>query len=281
MQDAASRAADLRAQLQHHAHRYYVLDAPEIPDAEYDRLFQELQAIEAAQPELLAPDSPTQRVIGQVLEGLAPVRHAVPMLSIRTETDTSAAGAQAFDGRVRRELELDETAGAVEYAVELKFDGLAINLRYERGVLVQAATRGDGETGEDVTQNIRTVRPDPAAPDGLRRAAVLEVRGEVYMRRDDFERSTSASARRAARPSSTRATRRPARFGSSTRRVGGQAAELLRLRPGRHAGLGGSAHPCGRAGRPGWHGLPVCVERAVVAGADGLVTFHQRAWRRA
>ena len=93
MQDAASRAADLRAQLQHHAHRYYVLDAPEIPDAEYDRLFQELQAIEAAQPELLAPDSPTQRVIGQVLEGLAPVRHAVPMLSIRTETDTSAAGA--------------------------------------------------------------------------------------------------------------------------------------------------------------------------------------------
>lgn len=102
--DPARRAAELRAQLHHHAHRYYVLDAPEIPDAEYDRLFQELQAIEAAHPDLLTADSPTQRVLGQVLDGLTPVRHAVPMLSIRTETDTTAAGAEAFDARVRREL---------------------------------------------------------------------------------------------------------------------------------------------------------------------------------
>ena len=160
-ESAAERAAELRAVLQHHAHRYYVLDAPEIPDAEYDRLFQELQAIEAAHPELLTPDSPTQRVIGTVLDGFAPVRHTVPMLSIRTETDTTAGGAEAFDARVRRELGLDADAPPIDYACELKFDGLAVSLRYERGVLVQAATRGDGETGEDVTQNIRTIGAIP------------------------------------------------------------------------------------------------------------------------
>ncbi|HJV96315.1 MAG TPA: NAD-dependent DNA ligase LigA, partial [Albitalea sp.] len=186
MTTPAARAEQLRQQLQHHAHRYYVLDAPEIPDAEYDRLFQELQAIEAAHPELLTPDSPTQRVIGKVLAGFVPVRHAVPMLSIRTETDTEASGAQAFDARVRRELELTDADPPVEYAAELKFDGLAINLRYERGVLVQAATRGNGETGEDVTQNIRTIGQIPLRLLGVS-AAVLEVRGEVYMRRDEFD----------------------------------------------------------------------------------------------
>ena len=137
MKPQAQRAAELRATLQHHAHRYYVLDAPEIPDAEYDRLFQELQALEQAHPELRTPDSPTLRVGGRVLDGFEPVRHAVPMLSIRTETDTSAAGAEAFDARVRRELELADDAPPVEYAAELKFDGLAINLRYEHGVLVR------------------------------------------------------------------------------------------------------------------------------------------------
>ncbi len=183
---AATRAAELRAALNHHAHRYYVLDDPEVTDAEYDRLFAELQALESAHPDLLSADSPTQRVIGKVLEGFTPVRHAVPMLSIRTETDTTAGGAAAFDARVRRELELGDAQAPVEYAVELKFDGLAINLRYERGVLVQAATRGDGETGEDVTQNIRTIQQIPLRLVGSE-AAVLEVRGEVYLRRDDFE----------------------------------------------------------------------------------------------
>jgi len=184
-QSVAVRAAELRALLNHHAHRYYVLDDPEITDAEYDRLFAELQAFESEHPELLSADSPTQRVIGKVLEGFAPVRHAVPMLSIRTETDTTAGGAAAFDARVRRELELGGEQAPVEYAVELKFDGLAINLRYERGVLVQAATRGDGETGEDVTQNIRTIQQIALRLVGSE-AAVLEVRGEVYLRRDDF-----------------------------------------------------------------------------------------------
>ncbi|MBS0500519.1 MAG: NAD-dependent DNA ligase LigA [Burkholderiaceae bacterium] len=183
---SARRAAELRAALNRAAHQYYTLDAPELPDAEYDRLFRELQALEAAHPALRTPDSPTQRVGGSVLDGFAPVRHAVPMLSIRTETDTSAAGAQAFDARVRRELKLADDAPAIAYVAEPKFDGLAMNLRYEHGVLVQAATRGDGETGEDVTQNIRTIGQIPLRLTGDA-PAVLEVRGEVYMRRDDFE----------------------------------------------------------------------------------------------
>lgn len=194
----ASKIEAIRTLLHYHAHRYYTLDAPEIPDIEYDRLFGELQALEAAHPDLVTPDSPTQRVGGKMLDGFSPVRHAVPMLSINTETNTEPAGAQNFDARVRRALGLAEADPPVGYVAELKFDGLAMSLRYERGVLVQAATRGDGEVGEDVTQNIRTigqiplrlqdVRPDSRGPgQTLAVPAVLEVRGEVYMRRDDFE----------------------------------------------------------------------------------------------
>ena len=136
---APDRMARLRAQLQHHGHLYYVLDAPELPDAEYDRMFRELQALEARYPHLRAVDSPTQRVGGKPLAQFDSVRHVVPMLSIRTETDTEPTGAQAFDTRIRKELELLEVAPAVEYVTELKFDGLAMSLRYENGVLVQAA----------------------------------------------------------------------------------------------------------------------------------------------
>jgi DNA ligase (NAD+) len=176
----------LRAQLQMYGHQYYVLDEPTIPDAEYDRLFKELQALEAENPELLSADSPTQRVGGKPLAQFASVRHKIAMLSIRTETDTQSSGAQNFDARVRKELGLKADDPPVEYVAELKFDGLAMSLRYENGVLVQAATRGDGEVGEDVTQNIRTINqiplklPADAPP-------VMEVRGEVYMRRADFE----------------------------------------------------------------------------------------------
>ncbi|MDZ4122917.1 MAG: NAD-dependent DNA ligase LigA, partial [Hydrogenophaga sp.] len=190
----AQRATALREQLNHHAHLYYTLDAPELPDAEYDRLFRELQTLEAAHPELLAPDSPTQRVGGRVLDAFTPVRHAVPMLSINTETDTEPTGALNFDHRVRRALGLTEADAPLDYVAELKFDGLAMSLRYENGLLVQAATRGDGEVGEDVTHNIRTIGQIPLklqAPT-LPTASqpippVLEVRGEVYMRRDHFD----------------------------------------------------------------------------------------------
>ncbi|CAN5807055.1 NAD-dependent DNA ligase LigA [soil metagenome] len=185
--EVAREAAVLTEKLRHHAHLYYVLDAPALPDAEYDKLFQRLQAIEADHPELRTPDSPTQRVGGKVLEGFVKVRHTVPMLSIRTETDITSTGASAFDARVRRELGLAEDAPPIAYVCELKFDGLAINLRYENGVLVQAATRGDGEVGEEVAQNIRTVQQIPLRLAGEAPPPVVEVRGEVYMKRADFD----------------------------------------------------------------------------------------------
>ncbi|HSM22232.1 MAG TPA: NAD-dependent DNA ligase LigA [Rubrivivax sp.] len=283
--DIAHRAQALRALLQYHAHRYYVLDAPEIPDTEYDRLFQELQALEAAHPELLTPDSPTQRVLGQVLAGFTPVRHALPMLSIRTETDITAAGAQAFDARVRRELALTADAPAVDYAAELKFDGLAVNLRYEHGVLVQAATRGDGETGEDVTQNIRTLqqiplRLLPVALAGEGRGeggvpAVLEVRGEVYLRRDDFERMNE---RQREKGEKTFVNPRNAAAGAVRQLDPAIAAQ----RP-----LSFFAYGLGEVrgwAQPPTHsatldalaafGVPVCADRAVVQGAVGLAAFH-------
>ena len=271
---AARRAATLRALLHHHAHRYYTLDAPEIADAEYDRLFRELQAIEATHPELLTADSPTQRVIGRMLDGFMPVRHAVAMLSIRTETDTSAGGAEAFDARVRRELALAPEASPVAYVCELKFDGLAINLRYEQGVLVQAATRGDGETGEDVTQNIRTIGAVPLRLNGCI-APVLEVRGEVYLRRDDFAalnerqrergdksfvnpRNAAAGAVRQLDPAV--AAQRPLSFFAyGLGDVRGWAA------PDTHSRLLDALAAMG---------LPVNAERRVVHGAAGLTRFH-------
>ena len=282
---ASQRAAALREQLQQHAHRYYVLDEPSIPDAEYDRLFQELQAIEAEHPELLSADSPTQRVIGKVLDGFKAVRHTVPMLSIRTETDTESSGAISFDARVRRELELDESAPPIEYAAELKFDGLAINLRFEAGVLVQAATRGDGEKGEDVTQNIRTIAQIPLRLAGVD-AAVLEVRGEVYMRRADFDamnerqreliaqgaknektfvnpRNAAAGAVRQLDPAI--AAKRPLSFFAyGLGEVQGWGVDNSAL-PATHSALLDAL---------GAFGLPVSNERAVVQGAEGLVCFH-------
>jgi DNA ligase (NAD+) len=274
--DLAGRAAELRRLLHHHAHLYYVLDAPELPDAEYDRLYRELDAIESAHPELRTGDSPTQRVLGRVLDGFTPVRHVVPMLSIRTETDTTEGGALAFDARVRRELALGEGDAPVVYACELKFDGLAISLRYEAGVLVQAATRGDGETGEDVTQNIRTIGQVPLRLQGEAPPA-LEVRGEVYMRRDDFER---LNERQRARGEKTFVNPRNAAAGA-----------VRQLDPAIAAQRPLSFFAYGLGAVDGWpvpathsgvldalaaFGLPVCADRAVVQGAPGLVEFHQR-----
>ena len=272
----SQRAAELRALLRHHAERYYVQDKPEIADAEYDRLYQELESIEATHPQLVTPDSPTQRIVGAVLPGFAPVRHAVPMLSIRTETDTTAAGAEAFDARVRRELGLAADDGPIDYTCELKFDGLAINLRYEAGQLVQAATRGDGETGEDVTQNIRTLRKLPQRLKG-QRAAVLEVRGEVYLRRDDFE---ALNARQREQGGKTFVNPRNAAAGAvrqldpavaAARPLSFYAYGLGEVQgwdiPGTHVGLLDALERMG---------LPVNAERERVEGAPGLVAFHAR-----
>lgn len=180
------RVRELREIIDTHNYRYYVLDEPSIPDAEYDRLMQELLQIEAQHPELVTLDSPSQRVGAPPRSDLPPIKHAVPMLSILTETDTSESAVFNFDARIRRELELDENAAPVQYSAEVKFDGLAINLRYEHGVLVQAATRGNGEVGEDVTPNVRTIRSIPLRL--KENIPVLEVRGEILMRRADFER---------------------------------------------------------------------------------------------
>ncbi|GAA5160223.1 NAD-dependent DNA ligase LigA [Viridibacterium curvum] len=271
------RAAELRDTLHRYAHAYYTLDAPLVPDAEYDRLFRELQAIEAAHPALRTADSPTQRVGGAPLKELTPVRHVVPMLSIETETDTTEGGAIAFDARVRRKLERADDAPAIEYAAELKFDGLAMNLRYESGVLVQAATRGDGEVGEDVTHNVRTIGGIPLKLMGDA-PAVLEVRGEVYMRRDDFEklnerqraagektfinpRNTAAGAIRQLDPAIT--AQRPLSFFA----YGLGEVQGWSDMPATHAALEDALAT---------FGLPVCEHRVIAKGAAGLVEFHQR-----
>ncbi|HNH34926.1 MAG TPA: NAD-dependent DNA ligase LigA, partial [Rhodocyclaceae bacterium] len=221
-------------------------------------------------------DSPTRRVGGRPLPEFAPVRHAVPMLSIRTETDFGADGARNFDGRVRRALGLGDGDAPVEYAAELKFDGLAINLRYEQGVLVRAATRGDGETGEDVTQNVRTIH---AVPLRLRGAAppVLEVRGEAYMSRPDFN---AYNERQRARGLPTLVNPRNGAAGSIRQLDPKLAAErplsffaygLGDVQgwpvPGTHAAILDALHAMG---------MPVCAHRAVSVGPDGLVAFHAR-----
>jgi DNA ligase (NAD+) len=270
----------LRRKLHHHAHQYYVLDQPQIPDAEYDRLFRELQAIEAAHPELITPDSPTQRVGGKLLDHFASVRHAVPMLSIRTETDTEASGAENFDARVRKELGLSETDPPVEYVAELKFDGLALNLRYEQGVLVQAATRGDGETGEDVTQNIRTIGQIP-----LRLPAeappVLEVRGEVYMRRDDFERLNEAQRERGdktfvnPRNAAAGAVRQHDPNIAAQRPLSFFAYGLGEVTPPEQGGPAFTTHFGLLQTLKSW-GFPVAAQVVIAQGAPELIACHQR-----
>ncbi len=271
----SNRAAQLRKRIAEYDYWYYVKDAPRVPDAEYDKLFRELQSLEEQHPELRTVDSPTQRVGGKVLEGFVPVRHAVPMLSIRTETDISDEGALAFDARVRRELGLGDTDPPVKYCCELKFDGLAINLRYEQGVLVQAATRGDGETGEDVTQNVRTIGQIPLSVDkGC--PGVLEVRGEVYIARPDFERYNE----------------RQRELGMPTlvNPRNGAAGSIRQLDPALAARRPLKFFAYGLGDVQGWDwrtthkevldqleawGFPVNSERKVVSGAQGLVDFHR------
>jgi DNA ligase (NAD+) len=276
----------LRELLHQHAHRYYVLDAPEIPDAEYDRLFRQLQQLEAEHPELRSPDSPTQRVGGATLDGFTKVKHRVPMLSIRTETDTEPSGALNFDARVRRELGLAESQPPVEYVAELKFDGLAINLRYEHGVLVQAATRGDGEVGEEVTQNIRQVGqiplrlPKDAPP-------VLEVRGEVYMRRDDFEKLNERQREKIARGAKNEKT-----FVNPRNAAAGAVRQLdpaiARQRPLSFFAYGWGELSPPEDGGPQFEthyqalltlrswGFPVHQDTSQVTGAAELVAFYKR-----
>lgn len=179
--EAQSRAEELRRLIEHHNYRYYVLDEPEVPDAEYDRLMRELEKIESAYPELVTPDSPTQRVSGTPQKGFKTVRHRVPMLSLGNAfSDEEVAD---FHRRVEQGLERNDVC----YAAEPKLDGVAISLTYEDGFLTTAATRGDGERGEDVTANVRTIRAVPLRLQGDGWPVLLEVRGEIYMPRAGFD----------------------------------------------------------------------------------------------
>jgi len=262
--ETAQRAQTLRDQLNHHSYLYYVLDAPEIPDAEYDRLFRELQALEAQYPELLTTDSPTQKVGGKALDVFAPVRHAVPMLSIETESDATPAGAANFDQKVRKKLGLNDTDPPIEYAAELKFDGLAINLRYENGVLVQAATRGDGETGEDVSANVRTIRNIPLKLAGENSPAVLEVRGEALMKHADFERYNDKQRAQGKAPlvnPRNGAAQRPLTFFAY-----GIGQTTGWKTPATHSDILDALAKMG---------FPVSNERMTGYGADALVAFHR------
>ena len=267
--DGKARAEWLRDELNRHSHAYYVLDNPSIPDAEYDQLFRELQQLEAQHPDLIFPDSPTQRVGGDPLPEFNQVQHDVPMLSINN--GFSEEDVHNFDRRVHEGL---ETNRAVPYACELKFDGLAINLRYEQGVLVLASTRGDGFTGEDVTANIRTVRSIPLKLQTNHPPALIEVRGEVLMFKADFaklnQRQREANQKEFANPRNAAA--------GSLRQLDSRitAQRSLRFFAYGIGSLEGAAMPTQHSALLDWYqtmGITVCAERTVVSDAHGLLSF--------
>ncbi|RKP54646.1 NAD-dependent DNA ligase LigA [Pararobbsia silviterrae] len=262
----------LRAEIERNNYAYYVLDAPELPDSAFDALYRELEHIEAEHPELVTPDSPTQRVGGQAAAGFTPVTHAVPMLSLNNGFEDEDI--VAFDRRCAEGLKHEGTP--VEYSAELKFDGLAISLRYVNGVFEQAATRGDGATGEDVTANVRTIRSLPLRLKGAQVPAVLEVRGEVLMFKRDFaklnERQRAAEQKEFANPRNAAA--------GSLRQLD---SKITASRPLSFFAYGigvleGAAMPDTHEALLAWYtalGIPVCPERAVVEGADGLLAFFR------
>jgi len=259
------KALRLREAIERHNRLYYVEDAPEITDAEYDALFRELQALETEHPELRSPDSPTQRVGGAPIDGFGEVRHRTPMLSIGNAFEADEVA--AFDKRMREGLGVD----AVEYAVEPKFDGLAVSLTYRDGAFVQGATRGDGTTGEDVTLNLRTVRSVPlkvSAP------GLLEVRGEVLMYRKDFDRlnqrQREAGHKEYVNPRNAAA--------GAVRQLDSRITASRPLRFFAYALIsdGEWTTHSQALDRLGELGFPVCKERDTVTGVDGLLAYYAR-----
>ena len=270
----AERVRRLREDIAQADHDYYLLDQPKLPDAEYDRLMRELQALEAEYPELVSADSPTQRVGGAPSREFREVRHAAPMLSLNNAF--AEADVTAFDTRAREGLRrAGRAVENVAYACELKFDGLAVSLRYERGGLVLGATRGDGAVGEDVTANIRTIRAIPlhlakSAP------AVIEVRGEVMMFKREFER---LNERQRAKEQREYANPRNAAAGALRQLDPRVTAERsLRFFAYGLGELQGTAEPATHSALLDWFvglGVPVARERAVVDGIDGCLRFYQ------
>ncbi|MBD3670674.1 MAG: NAD-dependent DNA ligase LigA [Gammaproteobacteria bacterium] len=267
--DAQARAQQLRDELNHHNYLYYVLDTPEIPDAEFDRMMRELEALEEKYPELHHPDSPTQRVGGEPLKAFGEVMHELPMLSL--SNCFSEDELNDFDRRVRDGLDVK----SVEYACEPKLDGLAISLLYEDGILTRAATRGDGTTGEDVTVNVRTIRAVPLKLRGDYPAR-LEVRGEVFMTKDGFEKlnqsqrekgdKTFANPRNAAAGSLRQLDSRiTASRPLSMYCYGVGLVEGVSL-PGRHSEI---------IKQLGEWGLRISPETKVVKGAEGCLKYYE------
>jgi DNA ligase (NAD+) len=267
--DVATRIAQLRTELDRHNYAYYVLDAPTVPDAEYDRLFRELQRLESEHPELKTPDSPTQRIGAAPVAEFGEVTHRVPMLSLANAFGDDEAA--AFDRRCREALGRDP----VEYAAEPKFDGLAISLTYERGQFALGATRGDGYKGEDVSANLRTVRSIPLRLQGSALPARLEVRGEVIMFRRDFERMNAAQ--RAAGDKEFVNPRNAA--AGSLRQLDPRITAKRPLRFFAYAvaeseGIAADTHSELLEHLRRW-GLPVAPERRVVRGLEGLLAFYR------
>ena len=267
----AEQATRLRSEIERYNHAYYVLDAPIVPDSEYDRLFRQLQKLEKEHPELVVPDSPTQRVSGSALIQFEKVEHKIPMLSL--QNGLSEEEVAAFDKRIVDELDEEN----VEYEAELKFDGLAVNLRYENGLLVQAATRGDGSTGENITNNIKTIRTIPLRLSDLTPPDVLEVRGEVLMFKRDFH---DLNRRQRENEQKEFVNPRNAAAGS-LRQLDSQITATRQLRFFAY-GVGelkGAPLPTSQSGLLDWFsqlGIPVCDERNVVRGLEGLMGFYNR-----
>jgi DNA ligase (NAD+) len=280
-----ARIADLRVKLHEYAYQYYVLDTPTIPDVDYDRLFAELLTLEQCYPQTITTESPTQRVLGTVAKGFSEVNHRIPMLSIRSETDTTGNGAIHFDQRIRKELGLSPTEPLVDYVAEPKFDGLAISLLYEKGILVCAATRGDGSIGEDVTQNVRTIKQIPLRLRGMV-PKILEIRGEVYIRRDDFTQLNAQQRLLIAQGDKTAKT-----FANPRNAAAGTIRQLnpsiANQRPLRFFAYGLGEVSTDKA--PGWplqtqwqiletlkqYSLPVSHLARKVEGSQGLIHFYQ------
>ena len=268
------RAKALRSQIERHNRLYYLEDAPEITDAEYDRLMRELMELDARHPALLASDSPTQRVGAPPLVAFPEISHRTPMLSLSNALDEDEA--RAFDRRMREALGEE----AVEYAAEPKFDGLAISLYYREGIFVQGATRGDGTSGEDVTPNLRTVRSIPLRVPAAADTTELEIRGEILMFREDFAR-LNAGQRKAGEKEFV-----------NPRNAAAGGLRQLDSRITARRPLRFFAYGIGYAADAGWKthvevldrlrelGFPVCDERATARGIEGLLRYYAEIGRR-